>query len=216
MNIRRPSQTRQKLELPDELAGNHHGQIQAHGTALHESWNLLSDCPIFNASNQDIRQLKSLIFDRELNAMADVLLADGASVIEALIRQDALLTDFEWPEDFQKISQSMALAQISMLAPMQDDRPIRTYLREIKNGKVHGWHCLTGALMYRVFSIPPRQALLHHASNYRKLISTAHANIIQDWEDNALKAVNQTIAAASDPGQAQNNATGPVFNPRIL
>lgn len=104
-----------------------------------------------------------LLIPIELPAIIEAWTASRHQDLDAMLRLDARLAKTIEDLRFAEASRQLGRAQLRQFRPLQDHRMVQRYRHAVQQGNAAGWHLITYGLFLDVYSIPPREGLLHYA-----------------------------------------------------
>ncbi len=95
---------------------------------------------------------------------------------------------------FASASQHIGRQQLERLRPLRDHRLVQRYLAALDAHQAHGWHPLVYGMTVAIYSLPPRQALLHYGEETLTGLAVAAAKA-RHFSDAACREILEPLFA---------------------
>jgi urease accessory protein UreF len=108
-----------------------------------------------------------------------------------LIALDESLAHEKALAPFAEASRRIGRFQLKRLGPLRGERILTRYMAAINEGRANGWHTLVYGLTLAVYSLPPRQGLMHYAHQVlREYLESAAASFSVSEEERRATVEN--------------------------
>lgn len=123
------------------------------------------------------------------------------SQVRELIALDQQLSHVRALQGFARASGNVGKTQLRRLRPLRSERVVQRYLKSVDAGEANAWHTIVFGLVVALYSLPPRQGLIHFA--HQTLGGFAHAaaprfSMGSAETDQLLSGYTRLVASAVD------------------
>jgi len=137
---------------------------------LEDTWTIWRQSKLFNTSGAALQsEIWNLILEQELDFVFKAYKFSKLGYFRDIKNLDTSYKKVVQDQEFLEISTKAATQQLLILSPLKDHKVITQYIQQVKQGGCSGIQAITYGILFEIYSIPLREALLFYADQFRKV-----------------------------------------------
>lgn len=168
---------------------------------------LLRNAPITNVEGLAVfieTYLEQVLVPIELPAIYQASFHASHGHCRELIALDQAVAQQLTMPQFSSASRQVGQMHLNRLRPIRGERVLQRYLNAVDEGAATGWHTIVYGITLALYSLPPRQGLMHYA--YRTMAGFVRAaarslelteadcrDIVEDMCEDLPQAIESTL-----------------------